>query len=93
MISGAHVHVVCADAVYVTAASGFVAAQHSIGALQYMSQLGKMKPRKVFGDPAGCVKGGYANKSLKVLLLRQIRCGLASHVHLQHTFAQHRGIA
>lgn len=75
----ADARVMCADAVVVPGVTGFVIAQHAIAALQFMPLLSSMKPGKGMGDPAGCVKGGFTNKSLKTLLLRQIRCGLASH--------------
>eukprot|EP00892_Ulva_mutabilis_P000075 jgi/Ulvmu1/10068/UM006_0015.1 len=61
------------NAVLVTAPTAFVTIQQAIGALQFMPLLAKMTPGDAFGDPAGCLRGGYTAINLKELLLRQIR--------------------
>ena len=63
-----------ADAVLVTAPTAFVTTQQAIGALQFMPTLASMKPGDAFGDPAGCLKGGFTTSTLKDLVMRQIRC-------------------
>eukprot|EP00892_Ulva_mutabilis_P000071 jgi/Ulvmu1/10064/UM006_0011.1 len=61
------------NAVLVTGPTAFTATQQAIGALQFMPLLADMKPGDAFGDPAGCLNGGFSAVSLKELLLRQIR--------------------
>eukprot|EP00892_Ulva_mutabilis_P000074 jgi/Ulvmu1/10067/UM006_0014.1 len=61
------------NAVLATAPTRFVTTQVAIGALQFMPAIAAMMPGDAFGDPAGCLSGGYAEMSHQELLLRQMR--------------------
>jgi hypothetical protein len=49
--------------------------QQAIGALNYMSILGKL-PSERFGDPANCLRTALSGNSLRSQALRQLRCEL-----------------
>jgi hypothetical protein len=63
-----------ADAVITTGPAAFAASQQALGAMLFMKQLSYAKPVNAFGDPAGCLVGGFTQKTLKDLYFRQMRC-------------------